>query len=170
LTGRITFVSEPVPGNQHDMAKLEGSEFEMILKLAGDVIDDKGFIGTDYIITPVRKPKGRDLYMTEHDYNRQISSLRGPVERAIANLKTWRILFTDYRRPLKILLSSFRATIGLYFIKEGFCISLFICGGCGRDYDHEEDRTVTLLRGRRCQPVEAIELARRSAKTSAGVW
>jgi len=120
LTGRITFVSEPVPGHQHDMAKLEGSECEMILKLAGDVIGDKGFIGTDYIVTPVRKPKDRDLYLSEHDYNRQISSLRAPVERAIANLKTWRILFTDYRRPLKTFLSSFRATIGLYFLKKGF--------------------------------------------------
>jgi hypothetical protein len=48
LTGRVTFVSEPVPGNQHDMAKLKGSECEMILKLASDAIGDKGFIGTDY--------------------------------------------------------------------------------------------------------------------------
>jgi hypothetical protein len=120
LTGRLTFVSEPVPGNQHDMAKLTGSECEMILKLAGDAIGDKGFIGTDYIITPVRKPKDRDLRMSEHDYNNQISSLRAPVERAIANLKTWRILFTDYRRPLKTFSSSFRAAIGLHFFKEGF--------------------------------------------------
>jgi hypothetical protein len=120
LTGRITFVSEPVSGNQHDMAKLEGSECEMILKLAGDAIGDKGFIGADDIITPIRKPKDRDLYMSEHDYNNQISSLRAPVERAVANLKTWRILFTDYRRPLKTFLSSFRAAIGLYFFKEGF--------------------------------------------------
>jgi DDE superfamily endonuclease len=57
LTGRVTFVSEPVPGSQHDMAKLEGSECEMILTLAGDAIGDKGFIGTDDIITPIRKPK-----------------------------------------------------------------------------------------------------------------
>jgi hypothetical protein len=120
LTGRLTFVSEPVYGNQHDMAKLTGSECEMILKLAGDVIGDKGFIGTDYIITPIRKPKDRDLSKGEHDYNNQISSLRAPVERAVANLKTWRILFTDYRRPLKTFLSSFRAAIGLYFFKEGF--------------------------------------------------
>ena len=120
LAGRITFVSEPVPGNQHDMAKLTGSEGEMVLKLAGDVIGDKGFIGTDYIITPVRKPKGHDLSMSEHDYNNQISSLRAPVERAVANLKTWRILFTDYRRPLKTFLSSFRAAIGLHFFKEAF--------------------------------------------------
>jgi hypothetical protein len=119
-TGRVTFVSEPVAGNQHDMAKLTGSECEIILKLAGDVIGDKGFIGTDYIITPVRKPKDRDLSMSEQDYNNQISSLRAPVERAVAHLKTWRILFTDYRRPLKTFLSSFRAAIGLYFFKEAF--------------------------------------------------
>ncbi|MGH3521747.1 MAG: transposase family protein [Mycobacterium sp.] len=124
LAGRLTFVSEPVPGNQHDMAKLQWSECEMILKLAGGVIGDKGFIGPDYITTPVRKPQDRDLYMREHDYNNQISSLRAPVERAIANLKTWRILFRDYRRPLKTFSSSFRAAIGLYSFKEGFRISL----------------------------------------------
>lgn len=90
LAGRIAFVSEPVPGNQHDMAKLKGSECEMILKLAGGVFGDKGFIGTDYITTPVRKPKDRELYMREHDYNNQISSHRAPVERAVASLKTWR--------------------------------------------------------------------------------
>jgi hypothetical protein len=35
----------------------------MILKRAGDVIGDKGFIGTDYIITPIRNPEERDLYI-----------------------------------------------------------------------------------------------------------
>ena len=38
----------------------------------------------------------------------------------LATLKTWRILFTDYRRPLKTFISSFRAAIGLYFFKESF--------------------------------------------------
>jgi hypothetical protein len=120
LAGRITFVSEPVPGNQHDMRKLTGTECETILKHAGGVIGDKGFIGTDYITTPVRKLEDRELYMREHDYNNQVSSLRAPVERAVANLKTWRILFTDYRRPLKTFASSFRAAIGLFFFKESF--------------------------------------------------
>ena len=48
------------------------------------------------------------------------SSFRAPVERDVANLKIWRILFTDYRRPLKTFKSSFRAAIGLYSFKEGF--------------------------------------------------
>lgn len=76
--------------------------------------------GTDYVTTPVRKPQHRDLYMREHDYNNQVSSFRAPVERAVAQLKTWRILFTDYRRPLKTFSFSFRAAIGLYFFKESF--------------------------------------------------
>jgi len=83
------------------------------------VIGDKGFIGSDYHHS-VRKPKDRDLCMSEHDYNSQISALRAPVERAVANLKTWRILFTDYRKPLKTFLFSFRTAIGLHFLKESF--------------------------------------------------
>ena len=120
LQGRITFVSEPVAGNQHDMAKLKGSAVEKILKKAGGVFGDKGFIGTDYITTPIRKPECRELLQWEHEWNNQVSSFRAPVERAVATLKTWRILFTDYRRPLKTFKSSFRAAIGLYFFKESF--------------------------------------------------
>jgi hypothetical protein len=120
IHGRIIFVSDPVPGNEHDMAKLKGLECETILKMAGGVFGDKGFIGTDYITTPVRKPQDRELYIREHDYNNQVSSFRAPIERAVAQLKTWRILFTDYRRPLETFASSFRAAIGLYFFKESF--------------------------------------------------
>jgi hypothetical protein len=49
-----------------------------------------------------------------------VTCVRAPVERAVAQLKTWRILFTDYRRPLETFASSFRAAIGLYFFKESF--------------------------------------------------
>jgi hypothetical protein len=120
LQGRVSFVSEPVTGNQHDMAKLAGSDVARILKEAGGVFGDKGFIGTDYITTPIRKPECRELLQWEHEWNNRVSSFRAPVERAIANLKAWRILFTDYRRPLKTFRSSFRAAIGLYFFKESF--------------------------------------------------
>ena len=97
--GRITFVSEPVTGNQHDMAKLKGSDAEKIPEKAGGVFGDKGFRGTEYITTPIRKPECRELLRWEHEWNNRVSSFRAPVERAVATLKTWRILFTDYRRP-----------------------------------------------------------------------
>ena len=120
LHGRAIFVSEPVSGNRHDMAKLKGSDIEKILKTAGGVFGDTGFIGTDYITTPIRKPQCRKLLQWEHEWNNRVSSFRAPVERAVANLKTWRILFTDYRRPLKTFKSSFRAAVGLYFFQESF--------------------------------------------------
>ena len=120
LAGRVVYVSEPMTGNRHDMAKLKGSECETIMKAAGGVFGDKGFIGTDYITTPIRKPACRKLLDWEHEWNNKVSSYRAPVERAVANLKSWRILFTDYRRPLATFSSSFRAAIGLYFFKEAF--------------------------------------------------
>lgn len=116
--GNIIFVSDPAPGCDHDMKKLKG-EVKEILDLAGSVIADKGFQGSGYV-TPAKKPKHRELYMREHEYNNQISSIRAPIERAVAHLKTWKILFTDYRRPLHTFLDSFRAAIGLYFFELSF--------------------------------------------------
>jgi hypothetical protein len=117
MVGQIIYVSDPVTGNHHDMAKIDET-VEKILRNAGGVIGDKGFIGTDYITTPVRKPKNDELSMNQEAYNTQVSSLRAAVERAVAHLKTWKILFTDYRRPLKTFMTSFKAATGLYFLAQ----------------------------------------------------
>lgn len=120
LQGRVLYISDPVTGNQHDMGKLKGSAIEKILKKASGVFGDKGFIGTTYITTPIRKPKSRKLLEWEKEWNRQVSSYRAPVERAIADLKSWRGLFADYRRPLATFETSFYAATGLYFFKANF--------------------------------------------------
>src|SRR5262249_8106304 len=67
------YASAPVRGNRHDMGKLADSESEKILKAAGGVFGDKGFIGTGYITTPIRKPEHRELYMREREYNSEVS-------------------------------------------------------------------------------------------------
>jgi hypothetical protein len=120
LQGRVVFVSNPVTGNQHDMRKLKGSDAEKILKKAAGVFGDKGFIGTDYITTPIRKPKSRKLLEWEKEWNKKVSSFRAAVERAVADLKVWRVLFTDYRRPVDTFETTFRAATGLYFFRESF--------------------------------------------------
>ena len=68
----------------------------------------------------LKKPQHRELYMREHEYNNQVSSIRAPIERAVAHLKAWKILFTDYRRPLNTFLDSFRAAIGLDLFELSF--------------------------------------------------
>jgi hypothetical protein len=117
-SGNIIFVSDPAPGCDHDMKKLEG-EVKEILDPAGSVIADKRFQGSGYI-TPAKKPKGRELYIREREYNNQVSSIRAPIERAVAHLKAWKVLFMDYRRPLNTFLDSFRAAIGLHFFELSF--------------------------------------------------
>ena len=48
-------------------------------------------------------------------FNTAINQTRAVVERVIANLKTWRILHTDYRRPLGTFNTTISAVIGLQF-------------------------------------------------------
>jgi hypothetical protein len=62
----------------------------------------------------------------EHEWNNQVSSFRASVERAVATLKTWRILFTDYRRPLKTFKSSFHACNRTLLFQGEFRITLLV--------------------------------------------
>lgn len=63
-----------------------------------DWMGDKGYIGMG-MLTPIRKPPGRSLVRWEKDFNKSVNRTRYMIERTIANIKTWRILHTDYRRP-----------------------------------------------------------------------
>ena len=116
LAGNIVFVSEPITGHNHDMTVLSETETAEVIAAAFSGIGDKGYQGSGYI-TPIKKPKYRKLLEWENEFNADVSRLRAPIERAIAHVKSWRILHTDYRRPLRTYLQSFRAAIGLYFFK-----------------------------------------------------
>ena len=119
LAGDVIFVSEPVTGHNHDMTALSETETAEVIAAAFSGIGDKGYQGSGYI-TPIKKPQCRELLEWEKEFNADVSRLRAPVERAIAHIKSWRILHTDYRRPLRTYLTSFRAAIGLYFFKLAY--------------------------------------------------
>jgi hypothetical protein len=116
LAGDVIFISEPVTGHNHDMTALSETEAAEVIAAAFSGVGDKGYQGSGYI-TPIKKPQFRELLEWEKEFNADVSRLRAPVERAIAHIKSWRILHTDYRRPLRTYLTSFRAAIGLYFFK-----------------------------------------------------
>ena len=97
-------MGEPCPGAMHDsLAFVESGiaerwrehyESEEI-----QMIGDKGYQGTG-IITPVKKPRGRDLTDVQKAGNTSINRVRAAVERAIAHLKCWKVLKTGFRRSL----------------------------------------------------------------------
>ena len=98
LQGRITFVSEPVTGNRHDMAKLKGSAVEKILKKAGGVFGDKGFIvqrkGGDASIlrknNAVAGAGGAAQAVFQSTVGKQLSDPDGTVNAEVpGNLLTW---------------------------------------------------------------------------------
>jgi transposase len=119
LGGDLIFVSEPVTGHNHDMTALAETETADVMAAAFSGIGDKGYQGSGYI-TPIKKPKYRKLLDWEKEFNAEVSRLRAPVERAIAHLKSWRILHTDYRRPIRTYVTSYKAAVGLYFFSLNF--------------------------------------------------
>ena len=89
--GTIVWVSGSLPGSVHDLkaARIWG----LVRELAASdilVLADKGYIGADlHIQTPY---KGKDKPESCKDANRSHATLRGPGERANAQLKSWKIL------------------------------------------------------------------------------
>jgi len=61
------------------------------------IIADKGYIGEEYVITPKKKPQGRDLTDEENNYNHDINSARAAIENVNQRLKTYAILGGIYR-------------------------------------------------------------------------
>ena len=45
----------------------------------------------------------------------QVNKIRYVIEQAIANFKTWRIMHTDYRRPLATFTTTISTIIALHF-------------------------------------------------------
>jgi hypothetical protein len=118
LSGRLVHVSDPVPGATHDAKAVKETGVLRLIDEA-NAIADKGYIGTG-ILTPYRKPPGGQLLDWQKEFNKQINKLRYVVERAIANFKTWRIMHTDYRRPLSTYDATFRMVRALAFFKQAF--------------------------------------------------
>ena len=101
--GDLIAVSDPVPGARHDSAAVELCGWRAILdNTPAQWIADTAYIATS-AITPIKKTAGIDRQEWEIKYNKQIASLRAPVEHAIAQLKNWKILAKGYRGRLSQL-------------------------------------------------------------------
>lgn len=113
LDGELVWISDPVEGARHDVFCLDESGALDGTK-PRDWTGDKGYVGRD-MITPIKKTPGEELLDWQKTFNTAINKIRAVVERAIANLKNWRILHTDYRQPLGTFRTTISAAIGPHF-------------------------------------------------------
>src|SRR6266704_2106565 len=113
ITGRLAWISDPVKGSRHDSYCL--NESGVLLTLApGNWIGDKGYVGNE-MITPFKKPPGGKLLDWQKEFNKDVNKIRYVIEQVIANFKTWRIMHTDYRRPLETFSETISAVVALHF-------------------------------------------------------
>ena len=115
LSGRLAWVSDPMPGRTHDTKAIRESGFLDIADPPAH-LGDKGYIGLS-MITPLRKQPNQPMHPHVKAFNTSVNKIRYQIERTIANLKTWRTLHTDYRRPLRTFHETISAIIALEFYR-----------------------------------------------------
>jgi hypothetical protein len=115
----------PVHGARHDAYAFEASGLKELLEKSGNLAHtaaDLGYIGVDGIATvPFRKPEGGDLEDWQRAFNVALSKIRAVVERAVAQVKTWRMLSEEggrYRCPVSKYESMLTAVTGLIFFAK----------------------------------------------------
>ena len=119
LRGQLVYLSAALPGKTHDAEAFRQLGLATVLTSigSGNAVGDKGYQGCK-IISPTKKPPGAELSEDRKANNKVINRLRATIERVIANIKTWRILHTDYRRPRETFEATLDAVRGLIFFQE----------------------------------------------------
>jgi hypothetical protein len=113
LDGQLSWISDPIDGSRHDTHCLRESGV-LPDGMTHHWTGDKGYVGNG-MVTPFKKPIFRGLLDWEKTFNMAINKIRYVIEQVIANFKTWRILHTDYRRPLPTFATTISAVVGLHF-------------------------------------------------------
>ncbi|MGI8311757.1 transposase family protein [Saccharopolyspora hattusasensis] len=113
VDGNLRWISDPIDGSRHDSYCL-GESGVLLTLTPANWIGDKGYVGND-MLTPIKKPECRELLDWEKEFNTQINRIRYVIEQVIANFKTWRILHTDYRRPIETFRKTISTVVALHF-------------------------------------------------------
>jgi hypothetical protein len=122
LGGQVAAIGPvPVHGARHDAHAFAASGLKDLL--AGlPAAADLGYTGIDGIaIVPYRTPPGGQLHLSQAAFNMQLSGIRAAAERAVASVKTWRVLSEEggcYRAPISKYAEMLTAVTGLYFFSN----------------------------------------------------
>ena len=84
-------------GARHDVYAYRFHQLERYLDES--TLADKGYIGLG-LLTPTKRKRGVRMRAAVRENKWQVNRLRSVVERIIAQIKTWRVLRTGFRRSL----------------------------------------------------------------------
>jgi hypothetical protein len=126
LNGDVAAIGPvPVHGARHDAYAFEASGLKDLLEnsgMKGNTAADLGYIGVSGIgIVPFKRVSGGNLLDWQREFNTVHSKVRAAVERAVARVKTWRMLSEEggrYRCPLGKYESMLTAVTGLFFFAQ----------------------------------------------------
>jgi DDE superfamily endonuclease len=114
-TGEALYISDPLPGRTHDAkAFVTTPVAEIVANSGGRHRRQKPSKGCEGVATTCKTPPGGELSMRDKKENKNISPLRAPVERLVAHFKSWRIFYSDYRRPYSTHRQAYKAGCGSF--------------------------------------------------------
>ena len=91
--GHVLWISPALPGRAHDLTAARTHRIIRICERQGiPILADRAYQGAGPWVTTGRKrPPGGELTPTQRTVNRALAQARAPVERGMAQLKSWRI-------------------------------------------------------------------------------
>ena len=116
VDGKLLVITDPLPGARHDAYAFKKHGLDRYLDET--TLADKGYVGLG-LLTPTKRTPGVKTSKAVKDNNRVINRVRAVVERVIAQIKTWRIFHTGFRRPLGSYGRVFSVVRGLVFYAAG---------------------------------------------------
>jgi transposase len=110
-----------VHGARHDAHAFAASGLKALLADL-PAAADLGYTGVEGIaIVPFRTPPGGRLHDSQAAFNKELSGIRAAAERAVASVKTWRMLSEEggrYRAPISKYAEMLAAVTGLFFFSN----------------------------------------------------
>jgi DDE superfamily endonuclease len=127
LDGELAAIGPvPVPGARHDAYAFAASGLRDLMD-GIDIVADLGYIGVEGIdLVPIRRRPGQELHEKAKQDNRVLSSIRAAVERAVAHVKTWRMLSEEggrFRPPIEKFPEMLAAVWGLINLKRRMIVT-----------------------------------------------
>ena len=109
---KIRLVSKSVEGKKHDKKLYD--ESRIYAKEKPNIQGDLGYLGSDRITVPKKKPRKKELTEEDKNSNKQFSKERIIIEHVFGKMKIFQILSQRFRNPRHTHALKFKNIAGLY--------------------------------------------------------